>query len=80
MWENTTQSFWVRQLGQVPITSPNGKDNGDIKNVLETDKRHEHGFDHMAGGFDADLSANQVFGQWISLPPTDHLVTVAYQR
>jgi hypothetical protein len=53
-------------------------ENGDIKNVLAADKVFEHGFDHLAGGFDAGLPANQVFSQWISVLPTDQIVAVAY--
>lgn len=55
------------------------KQNGDIKNVLEADKVFEHGFDHLAGGFDAGLPANQVFSQWISVLPTDQIVAVEYE-
>ncbi|HEX6426778.1 MAG TPA: hypothetical protein VF008_03790, partial [Niastella sp.] len=55
------------------------KQNGDIKNVLEADKVFEHGFDHLAGGFDAGLPANQVFSQWISVLPTDQIVAQKYE-
>lgn len=55
------------------------RQNGDIKNVLESDKVFEHGFDHLAGGFDAGLPPNQVFSQWISVLPTDQIVAVEYQ-
>ena len=54
------------------------KENGDIKNVLEADKVFEHGFNHLAGGFDAGLPANQVFSQWVSVLPTDQIVAVEY--
>lgn len=53
--------------------------NNDIKNVLEADKVFEHGFDPLAGGFDAGLPANQVFSQWISVLPTDQIVAVEYK-
>lgn len=53
--------------------------NGDIQNVLEADKVFENGFDHLANGFDAGLSANQVFSQWISILPTDQIVAVEYE-
>ena len=52
--------------------------NGDIKNVLEADKVFEHGFDHLAGGFDAGVPPNEVFSQWISILPTDQIVAVEY--
>jgi hypothetical protein len=55
------------------------KQNGDIKNTLEADKVFEKGFDHLAGGFDAGLPANQVFSQWISVLPTDQIVAVDYK-
>ena len=54
-------------------------ENGDFKNVLEADKVFENGFDHLAGGFDAGLPANQVFSQWISVLPTDQIVAVEYK-
>jgi hypothetical protein len=53
--------------------------NGDIQNVLEADKVFEHGFDHLAQGFDAGLPANQVFSQWVSVLPTDQIVAVEYK-
>jgi hypothetical protein len=55
------------------------KENGDIQNVLEADKVFELGFDHLAGGFDAGLPANQVFSQWISVLPTDQIVAAEYE-
>ncbi len=61
------------------ITDRMEKENGDIKNVLEADRVFEHGFDHLAGGFDAGLPANQVFSQWISVLPTDQIVAVEYE-
>ena len=54
-------------------------ENGDIQNVLEADSVFEHGFDHLAGGFDAGLPANQVFSQWISVLPTDQIIAVEYE-
>jgi hypothetical protein len=70
-----------KTIGQVLeiITDRMEKDNGDIKNVLEADKVFEHGFDHLASGFDAGLPANQVFSQWISILPTDQIVAVEYE-
>lgn len=53
--------------------------NGDIQQVLEADKVFEHGFDHLAGGFDAGLPANQIFSQWVSVLPTDQIVAVEYE-
>ncbi|PSB41357.1 hypothetical protein C7B80_30965 [Cyanosarcina cf. burmensis CCALA 770] len=53
--------------------------NGDIQNVLEADKVFENGFDHLANDFDTGLSANQVFSQWISIPPTDQILAVEYE-
>jgi hypothetical protein len=54
------------------------KENGDIKNVLEADRVFEHGFDHLAGGFDAGADPTKPFSQWISVLPTDQLVAVDY--
>jgi len=54
------------------------KENSEIANLLEVDKVFEHGFDHLAGGFDAGLPANQVFSQWISILPTDQIVAQSY--
>jgi hypothetical protein len=54
-------------------------DNGDIKNVLEADRVFEHGFDHLAGGFDASVDPSKPFSQWISVLPTDQLVAVEYK-
>ena len=53
--------------------------NGNIQNVLEADQVFEHGFDHLAGGFNAEVPANQVFSQWISVLPTDQIVAVDYE-
>ena len=60
------------------IAEQMAKENGDIKNVLEADRVFEHGFDHLAGGFDAGLPANKVFSQWVSVLPTDQIVAVEY--
>lgn len=70
-----------KTIGQVLeiISDRMEKENGDIKNVLEADKVFEHGFDHLAGGFDAGLPANQVFSQWISVLPTDQIVAAEYK-
>ncbi|MEQ1741959.1 MAG: hypothetical protein ABL869_05605 [Candidatus Nitrotoga sp.] len=73
--------FLGKTIGQVLeiIADRMEKENGDIKNVLEADKVFEKGFDHLAGGFDAGLSANQVFSQWVSVLPTDQIVAVEYK-
>jgi hypothetical protein len=73
--------FLGKTVGEVLeiITDRMEKENGDIKNVLEADKVFEHGFDHLAGGFDAGLPANQVFSQWVSVLPTDQIVAVEYE-
>jgi hypothetical protein len=55
------------------------QENGALTGVLESDKVFEHGFDHLAGGFDAGLPANQVFSQWITVLPTDQLVALKYE-
>lgn len=55
------------------------QENGEITNLLDADRVFEHGFDHLAGGFDAGLPANQVFSQWISVLPTDQIVAVDYE-
>jgi hypothetical protein len=61
------------------IASTMERDNGDIKNVLEADQVFEHGFDHLAGGFDASVDPSKPFSQWISVLPTDQLVAVDYK-
>lgn len=73
--------FIGKTVGEVLeiITDRMEKENGDIKNVLEADKVFEHGFDHLAGGFDAGLPANQVFSQWVSVLPTDQIVAAKYE-
>ncbi|GKS65362.1 hypothetical protein YTPLAS72_26660 [Nitrospira sp.] len=52
--------------------------NGTIQPTLMADRVFEHGFDHLAGGFDAGLAANEIFSQWISVLPTDQIVAVEY--
>jgi hypothetical protein len=73
--------FRDKTIGEVltVIADRMEKENGDIQNVLEADKVFEHGFDHLAGGFDAGLPANQVFSQWVSVLPTDQIVAVEYE-
>jgi hypothetical protein len=61
------------------IAEQMAKENGEIKNVLEADRVFEHGFDHLAGGFDAGLPANKVFSQWVSVLPTDQIVAIEYE-
>lgn len=78
---NDDPEFLGKTIGEVLeiITDRMEKENGDIKNVLEADKVFELGFDHLAGGFDAGLPANQVFSQWVSVLPTDQIVAVEYE-
>ena len=73
--------FRGKTIGEVleTIADRMEKQNGDIKNVLEADKVFEHGFDHLAEGFDAGLPANQVFSQWVSILPTDQIVAIEYE-
>jgi hypothetical protein len=73
--------FQGMTVGQVLDTVADAleQSNGDIASTLEADKVFEHGFSHLAGGFDAGLPANQVFSQWISVVPTDQIVAVEYQ-
>lgn len=52
--------------------------NGDIASVLEADRVFEHGFDHLAGGFDASVDPTKPFSQWISVLPTDQIVATTY--
>jgi hypothetical protein len=70
----------VPTIGNVleKVAEQMARDNGDIKNVLQADKVFEHGFDPLAGGFDAGVPANQVFSQWISVLPTDQIVAEKY--
>jgi hypothetical protein len=49
-----------------------------IQHVLEAGRVFEHGFDHLASGFDAGLPANEVFSQWVSILPTDQIVAAEY--
>jgi hypothetical protein len=53
-------------------------ENGDIGTVLASDQVFEHGFDHLAGGFDASVDPTKPFSQWISVLPTDQLVAIEY--
>jgi hypothetical protein len=55
------------------------KDNVNIQKVLEADRVFEHGFDHLAGGFDASVDPTKPFSQWVSVLPTDQIVVVKYQ-
>jgi hypothetical protein len=78
---NDDPEFQGKTIGEVLeiIADRLEQQNGDIQNVLEADKVFEYGFDPLANGFDAGLSANQVFSQWISILPTDQLVAVEYE-
>lgn len=84
-WETTylgtEPEFADKPIGQVleTIADRLEQQNGDIQNVLAADKVFEHGFDHLAEGFDAGLAANEVFSQWISVLPTDQIVAVEYE-
>ena len=53
--------------------------NSGITQTLESDRVFEHGFDPLEDGFDAELPANQVFSQWISMLPTDQIVAAEYE-
>ncbi|MEJ8849509.1 hypothetical protein [Variovorax rhizosphaerae] len=55
------------------------RENADIHHVLEADRVFEHGFDHLAGGFDASVDPTKPFSQWVSVLPTDQIVAVPYQ-
>lgn len=46
--------------------------------MLESEHLFESGFDPLAGGFDAGLAANQIFSLWISVLPTDQIVSTEY--
>ncbi len=78
---NDDPEFQGKTIGQVLeiIAERVEVQNGDIQNTLQADKVFEHGFDHLAGGFDAGLPANKVFSQWISVLPTDQIVAVEYK-
>lgn len=77
---NDDPEFQGKTIGEVLeiVADRLDRQNGDIQNVLESDKVFEKGFDHLANGFDAGLPANQVFSQWISILPTDQIVAVEY--
>ncbi|MCX7922992.1 MAG: hypothetical protein N3B21_13415 [Clostridia bacterium] len=73
--------FRDKTVGEVLVTIADRLENqnSNITNVLEADKVFQKGFDHLAGGFDAGLPANQVFSQWITVLPTDQIVGVEYK-
>jgi hypothetical protein len=77
----TEAEFAGKKIGEVLeiIANRLQQQNSNIQNVLAADKVFEHGFDHLAGGFDAGLDANEVFSQWISVLPTDQIVAVEYE-
>jgi hypothetical protein len=77
----TEAEFAGKKIGEVLeiIADRLEQQNGNIQNVLAADKVFEHGFDHLAGGFDAGLAANEVFSQWISVLPTNQIVAVEYE-
>lgn len=83
-WETeylgTEPEFAGKKIGEVleTIAERMEASNGKIEQVLEADRVFEKGFDHLAGGFDAGLPANEVFSQWISVLPTDQIVAVDY--
>jgi hypothetical protein len=64
--------------GVLTIIADRMSNTADIKTVLQSDSVFEHGFNPLAGGFDAGLPANQVFSQWISVVPTEQIVAAAY--
>lgn len=53
--------------------------NQGVEQTLKADRVFEHGFDHLADGFDAGLEATEVFSQWISVLPTDQIVATEYK-
>ena len=67
-------------VGQVleAITDQLEQQNDDIQHVLEADRVFEHGFDHLASGFDASVDPEKPFTQWISILPTDQIVATEY--
>ncbi|MBW4655437.1 MAG: hypothetical protein KME20_20720 [Kaiparowitsia implicata GSE-PSE-MK54-09C] len=77
----TEPEFSDMKIGEVLeiIADRLEQQNGDIQNVLEADKVFEKGFDYLEDGFDAELPANKVFSQWISILPTDQIVAVEYE-
>lgn len=50
----------------------------EITTVLASDRVYQTGFDPLGGSFEAGLPANEVFGQWISVLPTDQIVAAEY--
>lgn len=78
--ELVAEGYEAPTIGQVlgKIAEKLAKQNGDIANTLEADKVFEHGFDPLAGGFDAGLPANRIFSQWITILPTDQIVAQNY--
>ena len=77
----TEAEFEGKNIGEVLeiIADRLEKQTDDIQNVLAPDKVYEHGFDHLAAGFDAGVPANKVFSQWVSVLPTDQIVAVEYK-
>lgn len=80
-WEGNEPEFRGKNVGQVLeiIADQLEKQNGDIEQVLAAESVYEHGFNHLADGFDAGLAPKQVFSQWISIPPSDQIVAVEYE-
>ncbi|PEI83410.1 hypothetical protein [Bacillus toyonensis] len=50
--------------------------NSKIDHLLEADKVYEHGFAHLANGFDTSMDT---FSQSISILPTDQIVAMEYK-
>lgn len=78
---NDDPEFQGKTIGEVLeiVADRLEQQNGDINNILASDKVFEHGFDHLADGFIAGLPANQIFSQWVSVLPTDQIVAIEYK-
>ncbi len=78
---NDDPEFTGKKIGEVLeiVADRLEKRNGNIEHVLQADKVFEHGFDHLAKGFDAGVEPSEVFSQYISVLPTDQIVAVEYE-
>jgi hypothetical protein len=71
--------FAGKTIGEVlEIIAGRMEATSDVDTVLASDKVFQTGFDPLGNSFDAGLPANQVFGQWISVVPTDQIAASEY--
>ncbi|MZQ80929.1 hypothetical protein GQF01_02085 [Paenibacillus sp. 5J-6] len=84
-WDNdylgTESRFVDKKIGEVLeiVADEMEQANRNFKSVLESDQVYEHGFSHLAGGFDESLDSSKPFTQAITILPTDQIVAVEYE-